>query len=77
MWDRKHRAITQAIHTNLISWVFSVTWAKALITYVTNREKARVMLHIGVGRSNNNAIFPNPELIGGNLSAKPLSISTY
>ena len=27
MRDRKHRAITQTIHTNLISWVFSVMQA--------------------------------------------------
>ena len=32
-----------------------------------------MMLHIEAGHSNNNAIFPNPELIRGNLSAKPLS----
>ena len=36
-----------------------------------------VMVHRGAGHSNNNAIFSNPELIRGNLSAKRLSISTY
>ena len=48
-----------------------------LITYVTNRGKTMVMVHIGAGHRNNSAIFPNPELIRENLSAKHLSISTY
>ena len=39
--------------------------------------EGRVMLHTEAGHSNNNAIFPNPWLIRGNLSARPLSISTY
>ena len=38
---------------------------------------AGVMLHIGAGHRDNNAIFPKPALIRGNLSAMPLSISTY
>ena len=48
--------------------------SEALLTHVTKRENA---LHIGAGHSNNNAIFPDPELIRGNLSAEPLSISAY
>ena len=51
--------------------------SEVLITYVTNRGKATVVVHRGAGHSNNNAIFPNPELIRGNLSAKRLSVSTY
>ena len=43
---------------------------------VTNTEKAGVMLHIGASHSNNNAKCLNLELIRGNLSAKPLLIST-
>ena len=27
MWDSKHRAVTQTIHTDLISWVCSLTQA--------------------------------------------------
>ena len=50
--------------------------SEVLITYVTNRVKAMVMVHIRAGHSNN-AIFPNPVLIRGNLSAKCLLISTY
>ena len=42
--------------------------SEVLITYVTNR--ARVMVHVATGHSNNNAIFSNPEFIRGNLSAK-------
>ena len=30
-----------------------------LITYVTNRGKARVMLHIGAGHTNNSQLIPN------------------
>ena len=37
---------TKKIHANL-------EVSDALITYVTNREKARVMLHLGAGHSNN------------------------
>ena len=51
--------------------------SEVLITYVTNRGKATVMVHIGAGHSNNNPIFPNSELIRGNLSAKHLAVSTY
>ena len=31
--------------------------SEVLITYVTNRGKARVMLHIGAGQSNNHQII--------------------
>ena len=31
--------------------------SEVLITYVTNREKAEVMLHIGAGQSNNHQII--------------------
>ena len=31
--------------------------SEVLITYVTNRGKARVMLHIGAGHSNNSQII--------------------
>ena len=33
--------------------------SQVLITYVTNRGKARVMLHIGAGHTNNSQIIPN------------------
>ena len=45
--------------------------SEVLIAYITNRGKARVMLHTGAGHSKNNAMFPNLDLIRGNLSAKP------
>ena len=36
--------------------------SEVLITYVTNRRKGEVMLHIGAGQSNNHQIIP--ELFG-------------
>ena len=33
--------------------------SEVLITYVTNRGKARVMLHIGAGHTNNSQIIRN------------------
>ena len=33
--------------------------SQVLITYVTNRGKARVMSHIGAGHTNNSQIIPN------------------
>ena len=39
--------------------------SEVLITYVTNRGKARLMLHIGAGPSNNCQITLNPIRPGG------------
>ena len=39
--------------------IFKMHWevSEVLITYVTNRGKARVMLHIGAGHTNNSQII--------------------
>ena len=39
--------------------------SEVLITYVTNRGKARLMLHIGAGPSNNCQLTLNPIRPGG------------
>ena len=46
--------------------------SEVLITYVTNRGKARVMLHIGAGQSNNHQIIL--ELFGYDIFSNNLQL---
>ena len=44
--------------------------SEVLITHVTYRGKARVMLHIGAGQSNDHQIIPN--LLGNDIFCNKL-----
>ena len=54
--------------------------SEVLITYVTNREKARVMLHIVAGHSNKKEIFLTTvfkHLEGGNCKLVTFNINIW